>query len=95
MKAYDLKARGILGKSWLYLLLICKHYKVASNKGSMLHSKLVIKELGRDNYVLNTTLLISCLTLQLFQTDETFKVNAHKRSNTHTPVKYQLKDKTP
>ena len=41
-----------------------------------------MKGLGRNNHVLNTTSLICCLKLQLFQTDEAFKVNGRKHTYT-------------
>ena len=44
---YTLKSRRTLVKSWLCLLLLCELDKVASKKGSVLHSNVPMKGLGR------------------------------------------------
>ena len=47
MKAYILKARSTLGMSWLCPVLVCEQDNVASQKDSVLPSKVAMKKLGR------------------------------------------------
>ena len=78
-----MKVWGKLDTLWLYPFLVCKQYKISSQKDSVLHSKVTMKGRGRDNHVFNATRLICYLTFQLFQTDKAFKVHGckHTQSN--------------
>ena len=58
LKPCDFKTRGPLVKSWLFPLLVCQQDKLARQKSSVLHSKVAMKGLGRDNHVFDTTSLI-------------------------------------
>ena len=80
---YDLEMRRALVKSWLYPLAVWKQDKVDCQKGSVFHSKLAMKGLGRVYHVFITTSLVCSLTLKMFQTDEAFQVDERKHINTY------------
>ena len=63
---------------------MCEKDKVASWKVFVLHSKVMMIGIARDYQVFNTTSLICCLTLQLFHTDEAFKMSGRKHTHIHT-----------
>ena len=72
-------------------------YNGLLEKGLLLHSNVAMKGLGRNKLVLNTTLFICWLTLQLFRAGVAWNLDGHKHrckcrhTHTHTHTHTQLK----
>ena len=72
-----------LVKSWLCPLLVCEQDKAASKKGSVLHTTVVMKGLGRENKSLQHSIIDLSPGIPT-QTDEAFTVDERKHTHTHT-----------
>ena len=72
-------------KSWLCPRLACEQNKAASQKGSVLHTKVAIEGLGRGKKRLQHNIVDLCPGIPTPDTDEAFTVDERKHTHTRAP----------